>query len=227
MTPLLWICSLHAKSSLILAFLPYPRLWFFKKKLKKDHKKYWEYRMALPGGDTIGFFPYTVVPEGIDIKIQRRKLGGYVALRKRTLMDPINIIAYGTTPQDFITLLHNADARWEALIGSVHFLHTPFGWKPSIAAKIDLNKNMGERYHIRLYMGESTQVIPVTFVAAHHDPPRDKRGRHPTTHSWNKVRELIGQGLQEYQQYLTDRATMQNFRGAEGDGKIRIIIMEQ
>lgn len=220
-----WLCELHARLSLWIAFLPYLRLLLFQKKLQSDYEKSWRYRAPLPGGDTIEFFPYTVVTEGIDIKIRLNKPGGYVALRKRAIMDPINIIAYGITPKEFIALLHKADARWKALIGSVHFLHTPFGWRPSIAARIDL-RHPGERYHIRLYRGISPQMMPVTFGAAHHDY-RDKRGRHITPLSWSEVRDLIGEDLAEYRQYLSGPIYMPNFRGAEGDGNIRIIIVKQ
>lgn len=225
MTPPVWLCSLHAKLSLILAFLPYPRLWFFQKKLEKDWKESWGYKAPLPHGDTIEFFPYSVAVEGIDIKINKTR--SYIELRKRTVLDPINIIAYNLTPIEFLKILIRSKVKWQTVLGSVHFLHTPFGWSPSVAAQVPLDQP-GERYHVRLFSGVSARAMPVTFGAAHHDF-RDERGRHITPPSWNEVRDLIGESVvadYPFQYLISKPATQPNFRDAEGDGKIRVIIMQ-
>lgn len=216
----------YAKSSLWLANLPYPRLWFFQKKLEKEWKQSWNYQAPLPDGDAMEFFPYTVVVEGIDLKIHWHAKS-YVYPRKRMMMDPINIIAYGATAEEFLNILMRSKRKWKVLVGSVHFLHTHSGWKPSIAGQVRLEKP-GERYHIRLFSGVSVKGVPLAFCAAHHDPPYDKNGRHITTASWTEVRDLIARDLAAYSQRLNEECvTIPDFRGAEGDGKIRVFIIKE
>lgn len=206
---------LHRKISLWLAYIPIPRLLLFQAELKEDFGEEWNHTIPLPGTDSIQFFPYIVVVEGI--RLTKTVLG----LRPREVKDPVNILVYGASPHGLLHLLQQSNPKWHQFLGSSYFLHSAWGWNSSIAIKIDIDASSNERYHMRLFGVESKNGELITIGAAHRDKPFHNGSEAPA--SWDEARDIVSEDLSHIGQYLTARVVKTNWRGAEGDGKILIL----
>lgn len=210
---------LHRKISLWLAYIPIPRILLFQIELREDFGEEWNHTVRLPGTDSIQFFPYIVVVEGV--RLTQKVLG----FRPREVKDPVNILVYGATPRGLLHLLRQSNPKWHQFLGSSYFLHSEYtgcaGWESSIAIKIDIDESVNERYHIRLFGVESKNGELVTLGAAHRDKPFHSGSEAPA--SWDEAREIVSKDLSHIDQYLTERVAIANWRGAEGDGKILIL----
>lgn len=221
-------CSIHRKWSLLMAL--FPRLWFYENTLWRSFPDLWQYRLELPCKDFVTFFPYIVSVGGMRLNFKNSRISW--GWRKKTVKDPINIVAYGVSPKEFLKLLQKSSLRevsrretnpkWKQFMGSSYFLHgsSAYIWHASIAIKIDIDERARERHHIRLFGLKSAHGKKVTLIAAHRDRPYHKEEEAPL--SWNETRDLVASDLRLICG-LSEQVTDLNWRDAEGDGKILII----
>jgi len=224
--------SLHSKWSLFLALFSL-RLWDFEEGL--EFMCEWHNSLGLPDNDSLAFFPYIVSIGGIrfvptDLSLGIQKIFG---IRERIVKDPVNIIAHGVAPKEFIALLQDTNPRWEQFLGSSYFLHgsASYKWHASIAIKLDIDAQTQERHHIRLFGLTTKNGQKITLGAAHHDWPNHTEQAAPT--SWNETRDLVAEDLDRLAKSspkhspvlwgLSKEVAEQNWRGATGDGRILVI----
>ena len=221
------IYYLHSKWSLFSALWPY-RLQFFENMLMRNFLKLWQYHLELPRKDYVIFFPYIVNVSGVLINIKNKR--PYLQWRRQTIKDPINIVVYGASPEEFITILKRTNPKWEQFLGSSYFLYgsSRQGWQASIAIKLDIDKQSRERHHIRLFELKTSRGEKVTLGAAHRDWPNHPETAPPLP--WNETRDLVCSAITDSNLGiicgLSEEVTTPNFRDAEGDGKILIIKMK-
>jgi hypothetical protein len=217
------LCRVHSKWSLLAAL--FPRLWFYEDALWRNFPNLWQHRLELPHGDYVTFFPYIISVGGIQLNLKNKRLSG--GWRKKTVKDPINIAAYGVSPKEFIGLLAQANPQWQPFLGSSYFLYGPVhdGWQASIAVKMGIHKESGERHHIRLFGLKTARGEKLTLGAAHHDWPYHTEEEPPF--AWNETRDIVASSLASAGLSticgLSEQVTDINWRGARGDGKILII----
>ena len=189
---------LHSKWSLIAALMRLRNLTL------RQHQ------LLLPNKDYAAFFPYIISVRG---------------RRKKTVKDPLNIVAYGVGREEFVSLLIRANPKWHRFLGSSYFLYTYRGWKASIALGMDITKEAKERHHIRLFELKTRQGEKIVLCAAHHDWPYHTEDEPPF--SWDETRDLVASDISSSGFAticgLSGEVTERNFRNAEGDGKILII----
>ncbi len=200
---------LHSKWSLLAAI--FPRLLFYESTLRDTFPGLWQYRLELPHKDGITFFPYIVS-----------------LTNGRAVKDPINIAAYGVNPSEFISLLRQANPLWHQFLGSSYFLYTSpnYGWRASVALKLDINERARERHHIRLFGLKTRRGEKITLAAGHHDCANHTERGAPV--SWDETRDIVAKDIAATCALGTlcgqsERVTDLNWRGVEGDGKILII----
>lgn len=218
-----FLYRLHSKWSLLTALCP--RLWFFEDTLLRSYPELWQYRLELPRKDYVIFFPYIISVEGVRVGFKNLRLSW--GLRKKTVKDPINIVAYGVSPKEFISILKQTNPAWKQFLGSSYFLYgsTNCGWQASIAIKMDIDEHACERHHIRLLGFKTAHGEKVTLCAAHHDAPHHRDNFPPL--SWDETRNLVGRNIVTFPYHFTDPVTEPNWRGTDGDGKILVIICRQ
>jgi len=148
--------------------------------------------------------------------------------RRQTIKDPINIVAYGASPEEFVAILQRTNPKWERFLGSSCFLYgsVGLGWQASVAIKLDIDKRSCERHHIRFFGLKTAHGENITLGAAHHDWPNHTEAGAPL--SWNETRALVAHDLDNSDVVTLcglseEIADLINWREAEGDGKILII----
>lgn len=199
------------------------RLNLAQEDLSKEYESIWTYRFPLLGGDAIRFFPYTILPGEMDVQYEEGQ--DIKHWKPPRVMDPINIIAYGMSRNEFIKLLKKGNAEWKQILGTCQFLQVGNKWHSSIAVKIDIDKKRGERYHIRLFEVKTRKNNTVTICAAHRDEPKNEKGKHPAPRSFNEPRDVVMRDLAglNLKTYLIGPITERDFRGVESDGKILFV----
>ena len=194
-----------------------------------DSIRLWQYHLALPCKDYVILFPYIVSVLGLLVNLKNKRLS--IWWRKRTIKDPINIVIYGASPEEFITILKRTNPRWKQFLGSSYFLYGSArqGWQASIAIKLDIDGQSHERHHIRLFELKTSRGEKITLGAAHRDLPNHTEAAAPV--SWNETRDLVASDLATSKNIsaicgLSEEITQKDWRGTEGDGKMLIIKMK-